>query len=199
MLIWSQGAFVSALALSLLHSLWQGALLGLLGLALNVRLKRAAPDVRCGAFFLLLLTIFAVWLGTFCCVYEAQTRPSVLSVGMSAGASSHELLTVASADNGVSRAISLLQSISPLLVASWALGVCALAATPRRIHAAAASVSHGDNAVSAGLGGLCGAASGPNGDKAEDHLALFAPHRRPVRVRPAQILDPAAAQCHDEA
>ena len=130
MVIWSQGAFVSAMALSLLHSLWQGAAVGMVAFVLNARLKRATPDVRCGAFSLLLLLLFAVWLGTFCCLYGAQTRPTALA-GVPAGPPHLRLLIQAPADTGALplpdlATIPLLRSIFPALVAGWALGICVL-------------------------------------------------------------------------
>ena len=132
MLIWSQTAFVSAMALSLLHSLWQGAVVGMAAFVLNARLKRAAPDVRCGAFFLLLLILFVVWLDTFCGLYGGQTRLTVLATGVPTRPPHPRLLLLTPADTGGIAALPDLSglplpaSVFPALVAGWALGVCAL-------------------------------------------------------------------------
>ena len=132
MVIWSQGAFVSAMALSLLHSLWQGAVVGLAAFVLNARLKRAAPEVRCGALSLLLLILFAVWLGTFCGLYGAQTRLAAVAAAVPAGPPHPRLLIPAPTGTGdlstlprLSR-FPLRESVFPALVAAWALGVCLL-------------------------------------------------------------------------
>ena len=77
MLLWSQEALVSSLGLALLHSLWQGALFGLVGFALHASLRRATSDTRYGVFSLLLFTFFALWLGTFCCLCEQAVSRSV--------------------------------------------------------------------------------------------------------------------------
>ena len=132
MVIWSQTAFVSAMALSLLHSLWQGAAVGLAAFVLNARLKRAAPEVRCGALSLLLFILFAVWLGTFGGLYGAQTRPMVLAVGVPAGPPHPRLLVQTPAGTGDLSTLPglsglpLRESVFPALVAGWALGVCVL-------------------------------------------------------------------------
>ena len=119
--IWSREAFVSALALSLLHSLWQGALIGLLGLTLSLRLKRATPDVRCGAFSVLLCSFAAICLGTFCCLYQAQTRPASFVSGVS---HSVTILLIAPARGvKVDDAFSVLHLIYTALVGAWAVGV----------------------------------------------------------------------------
>ena len=129
-LIWFQGAFVSAMALTLLHSLWQGALIGLLGLALDARLKRSSPDTRCGAFSLLLLAFFALWIGTFCYFSEAQTHPAVTADGVLTGGLHQPLMNITSAITSdqatVPPRMPILQSVFPALVACWTLGVCVL-------------------------------------------------------------------------
>lgn len=126
MLIWYREAFVSGLALSLLHSLWQGALLGVVGIALDRRMKGSAPEIRCGAFSLLLLTFFLVGLGTFGCLYLQEIHTTASAFGTLTASISQGLLILRSAPAGVPAPMRLLQSLSPLLVVAWALGVCAL-------------------------------------------------------------------------
>ena len=68
MLLWSQNALISGLALALLHSLWQGAIFGLAGFTLQARFEAGPrPTFAAASFSLLLFTFFALWLGTFCC------------------------------------------------------------------------------------------------------------------------------------
>jgi len=123
---WSQQAFVSALGLSLLHSLWQGALLGVVGLMLRKRLKAAAPDLRCGAFSVLQLTFFVVWLGTFLSLYRVAIHPMTVAISPLIGPISPGIATL-SPESGASRALAHLPpTLFPILVAAWALGVCAL-------------------------------------------------------------------------
>src|SRR5437868_2582085 len=74
MVVWSQQALIAALGVSLAHSLWQGALLGSVGMMLSARLKRVPPDVRHGIYGLLLLTIFVAWLASLGCLYTAEVR-----------------------------------------------------------------------------------------------------------------------------
>jgi beta-lactamase regulating signal transducer with metallopeptidase domain len=126
MLIWSQEAFVSALALSLLHSLWQGALVGLAGLALHKRLKQAAPELRCGAFTALQLTFLAVWLGTFLCLYVQSAHSMAAMFSGPTGSISAEYRVPILALAEMPAPMRLLQSLSPMLVAAWAIGVCTL-------------------------------------------------------------------------
>jgi beta-lactamase regulating signal transducer with metallopeptidase domain len=123
MLIWSRDAFIAALALSLLHSLWQGTILGLLGAALNARLQRATPDVRCGAFSVLLLAVFTVWLGTFCCLYGAGIQSAPLAAQASS-ATAPVIVSVSNVPTAMSGMIALTQPLYPALVGLWALGIC---------------------------------------------------------------------------
>ena len=124
--IWSQEAFVSALGLSLLHSLWQGALLGVVGLMLRKRLKAAAPDLRCSAFSILQLTFFVVWLGTFLSLYRVATQTMTVAISSLTGPISlgHRALSPGLGETGA--LLHLPPTLFPILVAAWALGVCAL-------------------------------------------------------------------------
>ena len=126
MWLWSQDAFVSAMALSLLHSLWQGALLGIVGLALHARLTRATPDTRYGVFSLLLFTFFAVWLGAFCWLYADAASPRIVSADIPIRLAFSQQSAPASAFVTHSVVRPLLQSVAPWLVAVWAGGVCLL-------------------------------------------------------------------------
>ena len=126
MITWSQEALVSSLGLSLLHSLWQGALIGAAGLLLHRRLKQATPGLRYGAFSLLLFTFFVVWLGTFGFLYGKQAQPMLpatdtlaRTMGLAVSASPPALARDAAP-------MRLLHSLSPALVVCWALGVCLL-------------------------------------------------------------------------
>src|SRR6187402_2103444 len=123
--IWCRDAFVSALALSLLHSLWQGAILGLFGIALSKRLQNARPDIRYGAYSVLLFTVFAVWLGTFSSLYNASAGPSSMMDGSSAILGTRMLAALPQSPADL-RMASLLRPLYPLLVGFWALGVCLL-------------------------------------------------------------------------
>jgi beta-lactamase regulating signal transducer with metallopeptidase domain len=124
--IWSQEAFVSTLGLSLLHSLWQGALLGVVGLTLQRRLKHAAPELRCGIFSLLQLTFFVVWLGTFVSLYRVAIRPMASAVDTMTGPITIAPQAFSPTLGGTSALLHLPQSLFTALVAAWALGVCVL-------------------------------------------------------------------------
>src|SRR5579862_1729333 len=78
-MIWSQQVFITAFGASLIHSLWQGAALGGVGMALHGRLKRVPANVRHDVYGLLLLTLFVVWLGSLCCLYQAGVRDDAVS------------------------------------------------------------------------------------------------------------------------
>lgn len=124
MLIWSRDAFISALALSLLHSLWQGTALGAVGFALSARLKRATPDTRYACYSLLLLAIVAVWLATFGMVYGERAYSAPPTIAPSpAQASLTSLLVIAAQPVAT---VFTLPTLYPFLVALWAVGVCVL-------------------------------------------------------------------------
>lgn len=125
MLLWSREAFVSALALSLLHSLWQGALIGGIALLLNTRLKRATPDLRCSVFYVLLLTFGIGCLGTFLDLYLQAARLSPLPSGVLMRETYFELSSSSHALTSASR-IGVLPTLAPWLVVAWAAGVCTL-------------------------------------------------------------------------
>jgi len=124
--IWFQEAFISALALALLHSLWQGAILGLVGVGLNARLRCASPDVRYSAYSLLLLTMFVVCLGTFCHLFASAVHPVTLTPSASViivdetQPFSHAVQVAAPA------MFSQLTPIFHILVGCWAMGVILL-------------------------------------------------------------------------
>ena len=126
MITWSQEALVSSLGLSLLHSLWQGALIGVAGLLLNRRLKQAAPDLRCGAFSLLLFTFFVVWLGTFGFLYEKQAHPMASMTNFLTGTMDSAASIPPPALVKDTTPLRLFHALSPALVVCWALGVCLL-------------------------------------------------------------------------
>jgi beta-lactamase regulating signal transducer with metallopeptidase domain len=125
--IWSQEAFVSGLGLSLLHSLWQGALLGLVGLLLHRRMKGSTPETRCGAFSVLQCTFFAAWLGTFLTLYMQGIHPaaSVLPAAVAESILTGAQVSPIAAQQGADL-MHLLHSLTPFLVTAWALGVCLL-------------------------------------------------------------------------
>ena len=126
--IWSQDACISALALSLLHSLWQGAILGLVGVALTSRLRRSTPDVRYTTYSLLLAAMFTVWLGTFCSLYGASVRTAALPQAQTGiiVLSAVSAPSTAAATPAALWSVSRLQPLFPFLVALWAAGVCVL-------------------------------------------------------------------------
>ncbi len=126
MLIWSREAFVSGLGLSLLHSLWQGALLGGVGFALHKRLKQATPDLRCGVFSLLQLTFCVVWLGTFLSLYRVAIHAMEVVVSPLTGPISADIVVSSPAYTPTPGLMHQFPSLAPLLVTAWALGVCVL-------------------------------------------------------------------------
>ena len=123
---WSQQAFVSALGMSLLHSLWQGALLGVVALMLHKRIKTAAPDLRCGAFSALQLTFFLVWLGTFLSLYRVAIHPTTVTFRSLTGSISPNVAAFTPGPGATGALLHLPPTLFPILVAAWALGVCAL-------------------------------------------------------------------------
>lgn len=126
MLIWSREAFVSALGMSLLHSVWQGTAVGLLAKALHSRLKRVTADLRYGAYCLLLGALFLAWAGSFSGLYLTELKDAALRSGE---AGTLPLRTVVAAAPALAHRASPLQplrSLAPALVLFWTLGVALL-------------------------------------------------------------------------
>jgi beta-lactamase regulating signal transducer with metallopeptidase domain len=126
MLIWSQEAFISALSLSLAHSLWQGALVGAVAVALHSPFKRATADVRYTACGLLLLTLVIAWFGSFAYLYAVEARATTAPVA-TAPFSAPSIMPAAASDPLSSDLQTRTpRSFAPSLVLLWALGVALL-------------------------------------------------------------------------
>lgn len=121
--VWSQEAFLSALGLSLVHSLWQGAVIGILSLVLLPRLKSATADVRYSALCLLLMTIFVAWLGSLCCLYQAELRSLASLAPAGEAASIPDRLAAALLPAKSDAPMHLLRSLSTPLAMLWIAGV----------------------------------------------------------------------------
>lgn len=114
-------AWVHAGGWTLLHSLWQGALITLLLVVLLRRLRRKAPALRyhlsVGALFLLMLCV----AGTFYYYYEPAGGGTSDVIGSIGGALLNEALP------NMTSAVALtfwerLESILPLLIEVWFIG-----------------------------------------------------------------------------
>jgi beta-lactamase regulating signal transducer with metallopeptidase domain len=123
MLTWSHETLIAALGASLLHSLWQGAVIGGIGLLSGARLKRVPPDVRHGVYCLLLLTLFVVWLAGLACLYLTLGRSMPVVFHVTGTVLSRMQVGSVTLPPAHRASMDLLWACSPYLVGLWALGV----------------------------------------------------------------------------
>lgn len=113
-------ALTSALGYSLINTLWQGAVVGLLALVAFRLTRESAPQVKVRAFGWLFTLIFVSWAGTL--VY-LLTQSSSSTAESEASAAAVSLTAVLMRPIAVESPSPAIEPFLPLIVAAWGLGV----------------------------------------------------------------------------